>query len=462
MRRRALLAFVLGALAAIALANTTSRTEASVGPGKVELRLSAGSSGRTDLILPPLGRVTAPTHGLPVKVTAEVKELDLAGVQSLIEADDPAALARREAADGFARQLRTLSIRFVLLSAVVGAVAAALAPGRRRFDLLFGVAGGVFGALLILGSVWRGYDVAAFERSPRFEGQLERAPALLATVRRHVDDVDVVRNRIEALGARITELYTAAAGDIDAGRLAGGTRILHVSDIHSNPLAVEVVRRLRENFDVDAVLDTGDLTSFGNPIEARIADLIEGLDVPYLLVPGNHDSRAVRNELDAVAEVSVLRRDTASVGSVRILGVEDPSFTADNKVTTREANAMKEARALAVERITRREKPDVLAVHDVRQAAEAIGHVPLVVAGHTHERSMRVVDGTLVLTVGSTGATGLGSFTADADLAYEAEVLQFVDGQLVAIDYISLPGFDGSFTVEHVVVEPTAVSRAAR
>ena len=77
MRRRAVVAFVLGALAAIALANTTSRTEASVGPGRVELRLSAGSSGRTDLILPPLGRVTAPTHGLPVKVTAEVKELDV-------------------------------------------------------------------------------------------------------------------------------------------------------------------------------------------------------------------------------------------------------------------------------------------------------------------------------------------------------------------------------------------------
>ena len=445
-----MLAFLLGALAAIALANTTSRTEAQVGPGTVEVRLSLGTSGRTDLVLPPLGRVTAATHDLPVKVSAEVKSLDLGGVEDLVEARDPAATARREAEVGFSRQLRSLAIRLVLLSALVGAAAAALAPRRRAIHVPAGAAGGVVAAALMLGSVWRGYDVTAFERAPRFEGQLERAPAVLATVRRHVEDVDVVRSRIEALGARITELYTASAGD--ATTTEGGTRILHVSDIHSNPLAVEVVRRLRENFDVDAVVDTGDLTSFGNPIEARIADLIEGLDVPYILVPGNHDARSVRAALDASDEVTVLRRDVAEVGSVRLLGVEDPTFTADNRTSTEEANRAKEARAPAVGRITRRERPAVLAVHDVRQATEAFGHVPLVIAGHTHERSQRVVNGTLVLTLGSTGATGLGSFTADTDLAYEAQVLHFVDGQLVGIDHSSLPGFDGSFTVEHVVV----------
>jgi Icc-related predicted phosphoesterase len=449
---RLAVAFALGLVAAIAFANITSRTVATVGPGTVELRLSAASSARTDLVLPPLGRVTAPTHDLPVRVTAEVKSLDFEGVEALIDARDPAAAVRREAESGFVRQLRALAVRLLVLSTVVGAVAAALAPGRKRLHLVLGGLGGATGALLLLGAVWRGYDVEAFERSPRFEGQLERAPSVLATVRRHIEDVDVVRNRIEALGARITELYTASAGDQTTSE--GGTRILHVSDIHSNPLAVEVVRRLRENFDVDAVIDTGDLTSFGSTVEARIADLIEGLDVPYVLVPGNHDSREVRQALDALDHVSVLRRNVVDIGSVRVLGVEDPTFTADNRTSTEEANEIKASRALAVSRITRRERPDVLAVHDVRQAAESFGEVPLVIAGHTHDRSSQIVDGTRVLTVGSTGATGLGSFTADTDLAYEAQVLHFVDGQLVGIDYISLPGFDGSFTVEHVVVQP--------
>ncbi len=71
--------------------------------------------------------------------------------------------------------------------------------------------------------------------------------------------------------------------------------ILHVSDIHLNPLGVEIVRQLATQFQVDAVLDTGDLTSFGSPVEARIGDLIAGIPVPYYLAPGNHDSpRCVR------------------------------------------------------------------------------------------------------------------------------------------------------------------------
>jgi len=341
-------------------------------------------------------------------------------------------------------------VRLAVLSAVVGAVAAALAPGRRALHLVAGALGGVVGAALLLGGVWRGYDVDAFERAPRFEGQLERAPAVLATVRRHVEDVDVVRSRIEQLGARITELYTASSDETVTSR--AGTRILHVSDIHSNPLAVEVVRRLHENFDVDAVVDTGDLTSFGNPVEARIADLIRGLDVPYVLVPGNHDSRSMRRALDANDHVTVVQRDIVEIEGVRILGVADPTYTADNRVSTAEANAVKEARAGGVRQIVRREQPDVLAVHDVRQAEASFGEVPLVISGHTHERSARVVDGTLVLTVGSTGATGLGSFTTDTDLPYEAEVLHFIGDELVAVDHISLHGFDGSFTVEHQVI----------
>jgi hypothetical protein len=59
-----------------------------------------------------------------------------------------------------------------------------------------------------------------------------------------------------------------------------------------------------------------------------------------------------------------------------------------------------------------------------------------------------------VLTVGSTGATGLGSFTVDTDTPYEAEVLRFVDGDLVGIDYVTLSGTEGEFTIDRSLVEP--------
>jgi hypothetical protein len=56
-----------------------------------------------------------------------------------------------------------------------------------------------------------------------------------------------------------------------------------------------------------------------------------------------------------------------------------------------------------------------------------------------------------MLTVGSTGATGLGSFTDVEDRPYEAEVLHLRNGRLVALDYVTMTGFGGDFTLDRTV-----------
>jgi predicted phosphodiesterase len=225
-----------------------------------------------------------------------------------------------------------------------------------------------------------------------------------------------------------------------------------VSDLHSNPLGLEVVEQLATSFDVDAVLDTGDLTSFGNPLEARVTSLIDDVGVPYLLVPGNHDSDANRAAFAAVPAITLLDGDVAEVGEVRILGIGDPTFTADNQVSTEEANRRKDELSPGVLALVRRDEPDLLAVHDLRQAEDVPGWVPVVVAGHTHERSSTEEEGTILMTVGSTGATGLGSFLVETQLAYEAQVLRFDGARLVAVDYVTLRGVSGDFTVQRQVI----------
>jgi len=102
-------------------------------------------------------------------------------------------------------------------------------------------------------------------------------------------------------------------------------------------------------------------------------------------------------------------------------------------------------------------RPDVLAVHDRRLAEESTGKVPLVVAGHVHRRTSETENGTLTLTVGSTGSTGLGAFTVEAEQAYEAEVLHFRDGRLDVVDYVTVRGISGEFSVERQVI-PSRVS----
>ena len=449
---RAASTIVVAVVATIWALGWTSSTTAPVSIGNVNLSIRPGTS-ETAIVLPPLGRISGDSHRAPFQVRVEVRSLDLEQVQELARAADPAEQLREEAGVALEKQARRLLVRTLLLSVLVGAAAAALLPGRRWRFVALGALVGILTAAAALGSAWRGYDATVLERNPRFEGALERAPALLETVQRHVDDVDLVRNRVAVLGGRIAELYTAAAFEPTR---SSDTRILHVSDIHLNPLGIEVVHQLVENFAVDAVLDTGDLTSFGSPLEARIAELVDEIPVPYYLVPGNHDSPANRQAFDAHPAIEVLDGETADIAGVRILGVADPTFTASGDTDTDEANEEKRAATRAVGRLVRRTDPDVLALHDHRMARDAIGDVSVIVAGHTHERAWRTSDGTISLTVGSTGATGLGSFTASADLSYEAQVLTFRRGRLVAVDYVSLPGFGGSFTVEHTVVEDQA------
>jgi predicted phosphodiesterase len=215
-----------------------------------------------------------------------------------------------------------------------------------------------------------------------------------------------------------------------------------------------LTRDLAEQFNVDAIVDTGDLTTFGNPLEANFGELVAGMPAPYLLVPGNHDSFANRRTLDQSQNLELLDGTTATVDGVEILGMGDPVFTASNDVPPDEVDAALADQAIETRNLVREHDPDILAVHDPRQAEVALGEVPLVIAGHLHETTFEERDGTIVLTVGSTGATGLGSFTVDADLAYEAEVLHFDDGRLVALDTIALRGTEGEFRIDRRLLDP--------
>jgi predicted phosphodiesterase len=442
---------LLGAAAALAVLGVTSRTRGEVGPGTIELQARVGD-GRTVLQLPPFGSVSAPTHGAPVTLTARVDNIDVEEVQRL--AIRPSLADSLES--DVRRDLEPLVWRFVLrtvgLSIVAGGVVGALVPGRHWPSILAGAAGGLIVSAAFLGGAWLRFDPQAFADRPRFDGPLARAPALIDTAQQYLRDFEDVRDRVEALSAQVTDLYaTATTEEIADG--PGSVAILHVSDIHLNPVGLEVTRDLANRFGVDAIVDTGDFTTFGFPPEARFGDLLADMPAPYFLVPGNHDSFTIRQALAASGNLTVVDGTEFDVETVDVLGVGHPVFTATNEVSDDLLAESLEVNAGRVADLVDDLRPDVLAVHDPRQAEAAIGEVPLVIAGHTHETTFTERDGTIVLTVGSTGATGLGAFTVDTALPYEAEVLRFSQGELVAIDAVTLRT-TGDFTIERRLIEP--------
>ena len=447
---RLLAVAALGAIAGV-VALGFATVSGSVGPGRIEVRATWERGGDTDVLFPPLGRISADTHDSPIQVRAEVEELDLESLQQSLDEPRPDAVVREQVTDDLGPLLRGFAVRALLFALVAGAVAGALVPGRSVLTALIAGASGLVAVATLLGLAWNSFDPTAFDE-PTFSGTLERAPAVIEAVQRNVDDLDDIRNRVDTVADQLAALYRVAS-DPPSGPTDDDVRILHVSDIHSNPLGLEIVADLASRFDVAAVLDTGDITSFGFPVEARVGDLVAQVPAPYYYVPGNHDSIANRRAISAVENVTLVDREVVDIEGVTILGIADPTYTASNEIDSEEAAMQRLEAAPEVARLVQRVRPDVLAVHDPRLASESFGSVPLVVAGHTHKTDMREEEGTLQLTVGSTGATGLGAFTVDLDVAYEAQILHFRAGELVIVDVVSLDGLSGSYELRRTIIE---------
>jgi predicted phosphodiesterase len=431
----------------LALSPIISSSQHDVGPGVVRLAVRPSLDGRTTLSFPPLGRVTADTHDGPVRVTAELREVD---VQPIISAGGrlDAQTLSSEVQEDLPGAVVSAAIRAVVVAAVIGAIAVAVLPKRGGRRIAGGAAVGAITMALLIGSAYPGYDATRFE-APTYEGSLAVGGSLLNAVT--TGSSSGLNARVDVLADKLANLYSASITSNIAGS-EGDVAILHISDLHLNPIGVNLARQMASSFGVDAVVDTGDTTSFGLPFEQPFSQLFGDFDVPYYFVAGNHDSMENRAAIAAAPGVTAIDRKVVDVKGVRILGFDDPVVTTTRIVPKEERAATMEAAEPALRRLTEEDRPDVVATHNPAMASAVAGEVPLVIAGHLHRSVLTADQGTLVAVVGSTGATGLGSLTVESEQPYLAEVLRFRDGDLVAIDNIELKGTLGDFVVERTLV----------
>jgi hypothetical protein len=95
-------------------------------------------------------------------------------------------------------------------------------------------------------------------------------------------------------------------------------------------------------------------------------------------------------------------------------------------------------------------------VHDPKEAPPLDGEVPLILAGHTHNRAVSVLDGgTRLMVEGSTGGAGLRALQGEYPEPLTCTVLYFDadTGLLRAYDEITLGGLGQSeVTIQRTVV----------
>jgi predicted phosphodiesterase len=471
---RVVLFALVGAASALALAG---RVPAHVGPFDTTIGAWPSLHGNTVVHLAPLGTIELDTHDWPVRLDLRVEELGLAEAERI--ADNPQVIDTLgdDVADDVRAAIVRLALRCVLVATVGGVVGALAAQLRWRSA----VAGLATGAVLVVGA---GAGAAAtFDANavaePRYTGLLSRAPTAVGDVEDIIDRFGEYREQLSDLVGNVVTLYLAAE-DLPTFAPSDDTiRVLHVSDIHLNPQAFDLMDQLTEQFDVDAIADTGDIVDWGTEPESQLLGQIGDLEVPYVFVRGNHDSRSTQRAVADQPNAVVLDGDAAEVVGLRFWGIGDPRYTPD-KDQPAAGSERERAEAFAPEvadRLAAAEPPeaDVVLVHDARIAADIGGEVPLVLAGHTHEPIEERIEppddvegsgdtdtteepppDTRLLVEGSTGGAGLRGLQGDEPKPLQASVLYFDPDthELLAYDRVSVKGLGetGATIDRHILV----------
>jgi len=446
---------VLGLITVINLFSGTDYRLLSLG---IKLQARLGGPPQTRVILPPVGELAARTHWLPIELGMELRSVDLHALRQTVFAptgpNEQIWLRVREAA---AQIILHFLLKQVFLG-FVGAAAALLLLGVRTWRAL--ARGGLAGmamVLLLAALVYATFDLSAFERV-EYAGMIEAAPWVLATVRDALDQVEELGARVQALAGNLYSALQRLKETGPIGLVDADVLVLHVSDIHNNPVAYDFAAQLVESFGVDVIVDTGDLTDWGTSLEAEISRRIERLGLPYIFVSGNHDSPQVVQRLLETKHAVVLG-EPVIVEGLYIAGTGDlvaQSYLPTPASAEELAGLAREINAYWAKQ---EKKPHLFLVHNHR-VAEALrpGLFQVVAYGHTHLWGVKQVEDTVYSNAGTTGAAGIRGFQSKEPLPYSLSLLYFVQGEdgdlrLAAVDGVHVTGLGQSFSLQRTFVE---------
>ena len=446
---------VLGAIVGILL---VPATRVEVGPLTATVHLRPALQSETVILLPPVGEVRFDTHTAPVLIEARVQGVDIDRAEELLYSDDAVAQLSASAPEA----LTGAAARNAAANAVFAAIGAGLAVGLtfrrpRRALIAGGSAVAVVGASLAATSVTFRPDSLY---QPKFEGLLSQATYIADVSQSTVVNYANYRDTLADFVGQVSALYIAA-DSLPVGMTSQELiTVLHVSDIHANPQAFDVIKELNSQFAIDLVIDTGDIVSWGTQFENDLLSPLGGVTLPYVFVSGNHDGRSATATVTAHDNVTMLENEVVEMEGLTIAGIGDPRFAADDDSMGTGWQEGKDAVAASAfqlgDTITEHneaepENPvDIALIHDPTQPEGLLGRTSLVLSGHMHTSEVeldREGSGTDWLTVGSTG----GALTSggvrpvlegDDPLELTARMLYFdaETQQLVAYDDIVMGG----------------------
>lgn len=444
---------LLSVLVAVALGtvvfSAVAHGELGVGPTRLAVSIAPALAPRTAVELPPFGSVDAPTHRGPVRLNVRLQEIDAVGASRMFSSGAlsiPTTLGPETALGMPLSGVTALVWKLIgggLLAAGIAGALVALAFRRKRAVVALAVALSIAVPAIAVGVAAATWKASAF-REPTLRGNLAYAPQLLDVFSTRVADIQRLQGQAVKVAGELAAYYANDRAFASGGALAGTHRVLHVTDLHLDPVGAELGRSIARSYEASLVIDTGDLPVFGAPVETQAFASLIDTSVPRLYVPGNHDSPASVAALTRLG-VTVLSSGTAEVGGMRVFGVPDPvsrdfghePSRARVRDSAREGFGQFEASLRSGE-----STPDIVAIHNPLMEGPFIGQVPLILSGHTHAARFYVTRGTARLNSGTLGGMPYDpTSTGRKAQPYSASVLYFTRDEprrLIAIDRIAV------------------------
>lgn len=424
----------------------------------LEAALIPALSGETRIDLPPIGAIRAKTHHTPIRLELTLQSVEATTlVRTVTSSSQPQKLAGM-----FRSALEDARWRFAARqtgAAALGALVVVMLVWRRvKAALWASVAAGLVMVCMLMLTASQ-YRVEAF-REPQYQGAISLAPDVLRIANDSLDKLARVQGETEDLAANLqsflSNLDSIAASGAESVPAAGSAiSILLVSDLHANPLGIRLIQTLAERFHTQLILNAGDLTDFGTPLEAEVLDGLRSAKVPQLIAPGNHDKVPELEALRSIANLRVLNGQTVRAQGLAILGIADVLTGSPEVALPKKSwrSEMEKSAAAVKTQLTGQPKPDIIVAHNPTEAKMLAGYAPLIVTGHTHKESLAILNGSVIVNPGTIGAAGLRGLYSEKEAVYSAAIVQFLPGTgPVSVDFIRYDPGTGSFSLERRLV----------
>lgn len=406
-RRLEMLALiVLGTLSGVFL---FGQGNMNIGVINAHLSLAPSWTGSTIIDLGPVGSIGFHSHKGPLAVNVKVNSLSAQSAGELLTSEQEIEGITKNASE----TLKSTFLKIAWHSLIGGALLSFMLVliSFRRFKIA------VYASLIsiLLNGLVGSYAYLTYRpatiKQPVYKGLVASAPSLIGSAQDIADDFNLYRDQMDNLLENVSKLYSASSNLPNYHVSPETVSLLHVSDIHLNPEAWNLITQLVREFKIDAIIDTGDISDHGSVYEDSFYTEIPKLKIPYFYIRGNHDSIHTQEVIAGYPNARVLTSgEIVNFQGLNISGIGDPRFTPD-KTKNIIDKKVTEAVAEFAKKIKGREV-DIALMHDPAPANLLDGVASYILAGHIHRRTVTDLPlGSLLMTQGSTGGSGLRMLT---------------------------------------------------